>query len=75
MADLKCRRCGSRDVQVQAVHETRSKSGCMGCLIRTIFFFTSFVLWLLSLLFRTRKTTTRTVTYAVCQHCGHRWRV
>lgn len=60
---MKCPKCGSENVNVQAITETKSKTrwGC-GCLVS----------WLAFLF---PKTVSKTHTEAICQNCGNRWKV
>lgn len=69
---MKCRKCGSENVSVQTISESR-KSGC-GTILLYIILAVSVLGWfiLIPLLLR-RKTDTN--TYAVCQNCGHKWKV
>ena len=80
---MTCRHCGSNNIIVSAVSEVREKRkrGLLyWCLIG---FWLEPLLWLCfgiwKLLFEIfRKKTvikSQTVTYAICQDCGHRWKV
>ena len=68
---IKCPRCGQVNVSVQAVAET-DKRGCLSTLIWIVLAMFTFGLALIPLL-RGRKSNTR--SYAICQTCGHRWRI
>lgn len=76
-----CKRCKNNNVIVQAVTETRTKGKGIfywlffGWLIDLLLwmFFTAFRL--IVALFRSRKIVSKTTTQAVCQNCGHRWKV
>lgn len=77
---MTCPKCGSEHVTVQAITETKTKTKYRGCL--------SWAMWILLAVLtcgliliipavtnsRT-KTKNKTHTEAVCQCCGHRWRV
>ncbi len=65
-----CPRCGSNNVNVQAVAEM-NKRGCFKVLLYIILICIPIVGWIaLAFLLRGRKT--KTVTYAVCQNCGYK---
>lgn len=66
-----CPKCGSDNVQIQL--QTRRKGSIFSFLIRLILFLYLFILWLVSLLIPGHKTKTNKL--AVCQNCGHSWRV
>ena len=67
-----CKKCHSQNIYYQTVSEGKS-SGCLTILLY-IFLAVSVIGWLvlIPLLLRNKS---QTVTYAVCQNCGHRWRV
>lgn len=67
-----CPKCKSENVQIQTVSEYR-KTGCLTILLYIILACTILGLLILIPLLLRRKT--ETVTYAVCQNCGHRWRI
>lgn len=67
-----CPRCNGRNVRFQTVTEAK-KTGCMKVLLY-IFLAVTILGWLILIPILLSKKT-RTVTYAVCQSCGHRWRV
>lgn len=65
-------KCKGNNITYQTVTESR-KTGCLTVLIYLILAFSLLGLFILIPLLLHRKT--QTVTYAVCQDCGHRWRV
>lgn len=67
-----CPKCGSQNVQVQALEE-RKKTGCLTVLLYIILACT--VLGLLIVIPLVLRKKTKTTTYAVCQNCGHRWEI
>lgn len=71
-SSLSCPRCHSQNVTVQAVAETK-KRGCLSILLYILLAITIIGLIILIPLLRGNKS--KTVSYAVCQNCGHRWRV
>lgn len=68
-----CPKCGSQNVQVQAVAEMKSR-GCLIVLLYLVLLCIPVIGWIaLILLIRGRKSKTK--SYAVCQNCGHRWEI
>lgn len=67
----RCPRCGSTNIQYQAVAEQK-KRGCLSSLIWVILAICTIGIILLIPLLTKKGSKTR--TYAVCQTCGHRWR-
>jgi len=73
---LTCPRCGSNNVTVQAITETKTKSrGCFGWFLWILLAICTFGLILLIPLLTNYKTKSKTYTAAICQNCGNRWRV
>jgi hypothetical protein len=80
---MKCPRCGSVNVNVQAVTEVKSKAkhGCIWWLF--IGWWLEPILWIFLTLPRlivalfggSKKVVSKTHSEAVCQNCGNRWRV
>lgn len=68
---IKCPRCGQVNVSVQAVAEM-DKRGCISTLMWIVLSMFTLGLALIPLL-RGKKSHTR--SYAICQTCGHRWRI
>lgn len=66
-----CPKCKSLNVQYQTVTESR-KTGCFKVFLYIILAI-SVLGWLVLIPLLLRKKT-KTVTYGVCQNCGHRWR-
>lgn len=68
-----CPKCKSENVILQPVAETK-KRGCLAVLLYIILLFIPVIGWIaLFMLLRGRKSST--ITYAVCQQCGNRWKV
>lgn len=69
---MTCPKCKGSNISYQTVSEPRN-AGCL-----TVFLYILLALTILGLLIviplMLRKKT-ETVTYAVCQDCGHRWKV
>ena len=67
-----CKKCGGSDIQYQTVSESRGT----GCLIICLYILLACtVLGLLIVIPLMLRKKTNTVTYTVCQNCGHRWKV
>lgn len=69
---MSCKKCGSSDIQYQTVSEPRG-AGCLTICLYILLACTILGLLIVIPLMLRKKTTT--VTYAVCQNCGHRWKV
>ena len=67
-----CPKCKSENVQIQTVTESR-KAGCLTIILYILLACTILGLLIVIPLLLRRKT--ETVTYAVCQNCGHRWKI
>lgn len=71
-----CKKCGSSNVTVQAITETKTKyRGCLGWLFWIILAVCTFGLILIIPLLTNSKTKSKTKIMAICQSCGHRWKV
>lgn len=69
---MKCPKCGSENVIVQAVAEHKKR----GCLMAVLWIFLAIctlgaIIWIPLLM----RKGSKTVTYAICQTCGNRWMV
>lgn len=69
---MTCPKCNSSNISFQTVTEQK-KTGCLTILLYILLACTLFGLLIVIPLMLRKKT--ETVTYAVCQNCGHRWRV
>lgn len=69
---LVCPRCGSEDISVQVTQEAR-KMKLSTIILYVILALTIFGLLIVIPLLLRRKS--ETVTYVVCQSCGHSWKV
>lgn len=69
---MQCPKCGSINVNVQAVAEQK-KRGCFMSLLWILLAICTLglIIWIPLL----TKKGSKTKTYAVCQQCGHRWKV
>lgn len=73
---LHCPKCGSDELTIQAVTDVKTKHrGCFGWAMWILLAICTFGLILIIPLLTNSKTKTKTTTQAVCQNCGHRWKV
>lgn len=73
---MKCPKCKSTDVTVQVVTDSARtrKRGCLWGLGRMFMIICTLGLW--AVIGRTKaKTNMQNHKEAICQHCGHSWRV
>ena len=72
-----CPKCGSSDVSTQVVVEnTEKKRGCLGWVVWILIACTIIgLIFLLIPMFTNSKKKSKTYTVAVCQHCGHTWKI
>lgn len=70
---MKCPKCGSESVNVQAVNEVKHR-GCLMSLVHILLIICTAGLWWIIPILR-GGTRSKTKTYAVCQSCGNRWKV
>lgn len=72
---MKCKKCNSENVKVAAVSNVKSKGGATP-LWYWFGFVCLFDIFLLGAIHRSFKhTKTKVKTIAVCQDCGHSWKV
>lgn len=78
---MKCPKCGSEDVNVQAISIVQNKKhGCLywlliGWWLEAIMWLFLTLPWLIIKIFKPNKINTKVKSYAVCQNCGHKWKV
>lgn len=77
---MRCPKCGSEYVTVQAITETETKTKHRGCLGWAMWILLAIctcglILIIPAVTNSKIKTKTRTHTEAICQSCGNRWRV
>jgi hypothetical protein len=71
-----CPKCGSEHIAFEVVTETRTKHrGCIGWTIWILLAICTLGLILIIPLLTNSKTKSKTHTEAICQSCGHRWKV
>ena len=78
---MKCKKCGSENVSVQVVSTVKTKKhGCMywlliGWWLELSLFFCFTLIYLVVKIFKPNNVVTRHKKEAICQSCGHSWRV
>ena len=71
-----CNKCGSNNINVQAVTNVKTKSrGCLGWFFWILIIICTFGLVIIIPLLTNSKTKSKTHSEAVCQNCGNRWKV
>jgi DNA-directed RNA polymerase subunit RPC12/RpoP len=71
-----CPKCKSENVNVQAVTDVKTKHrGCLGWMIWILISICTLGLAIIIPLLTNSKTKSKTHSEAVCQNCGHRWKV
>lgn len=73
---MKCPKCGCENVVV--TNETNIKTkhrGCLGWMMWILLAMCTCGLTLIIPLITNSKTKSKNVTVAICQGCGHKWRV
>ncbi|CAM2828169.1 hypothetical protein HAHI6034_04980 [Hathewaya histolytica] len=78
---MKCSKCGSNNVNIQAVtHIKNKKHGLIywlliGWWLELLMWIFLTIPWLIIKIFKPNKVTSKTHSQAVCQNCGKTWRV
>lgn len=73
---MKCPKCGSENVTVQAVTETNTKHrGCLAWSMWILLAICTLGLILIIPLITNSKTKSKTKKQAICQDCGKSWTV
>jgi len=78
---MKCRKCGSENVNVQAVTQVKNKRHgilywiFIGWWLEPIMWFFLTLPWLIIKIFKPNKVTSKTTKMAICQNCGNSWKV
>lgn len=73
---MTCPKCGSENVTIQAVTETKTKHrGCLGWILWISLACLTLGLILIIPLLTNSKSKSKTHSEAVCQNCGNRWKV
>ena len=73
---MTCPKCGSNNVTIQAITDTKTKHrGCFGWLLWILLAICTIGLILIIPLITNTKVKSKTHTEAICQNCGRRWRI
>ena len=78
---MQCRKCKSENVSVQAVTTTKNKNHgftywlFIGWWLEPLMWIFLTIPWLIIKIFKPRKMSSKTHSEAVCQSCGHRWKI
>ena len=78
---MKCKKCGSENVNVQVVGVVKRKHHglsywlCFGWFIDLMLWIFLTIPRLIAAIFRPKKVKTKIERYAVCQECGHKWKI
>lgn len=76
-----CSKCGSNNVNVQAVTRVKSKKHgllywmLVGWWLEPIMWLIFTLPWLIIKIFKPKKVTSKVQKMAICQECGHSWKV
>jgi predicted nucleic-acid-binding Zn-ribbon protein len=75
-ARIKCPKCGSENVKIQIVTETKTKRrGCIGWFFWILLVLCTFGLLIIIPLLTNSKVQSDTHKVAICQNCGRSWRI
>jgi predicted Zn-ribbon and HTH transcriptional regulator len=73
---MTCPKCKSENVNAQIAEKVKTKHrGCLGWCLWLLLAFCTCGLILIIPLITNSKVKSKTQTWAVCQDCGHRWKV
>lgn len=78
---MQCPKCGSNNVNVQAVSIVKNKHHgviywlCFGWFIDLMLWIFLTIPRLIVAIFKPNKVKTKVKNFAVCQNCGHKWKV
>ncbi|MBU5487037.1 hypothetical protein KQI77_02525 [Clostridium sp. MSJ-8] len=78
---MQCPKCGSNNVNVQAVSIVKNKHHgviywlCFGWFIDLMLWVFLTIPKLIVAIFKPKKVKTKVKSFAVCQNCGHKWKV
>lgn len=77
---MQCSKCGSTNVNVQMVSKIKKKHSwvywlLIGWWLEPILFLFLTLPYLLVKIFKPNKYKTKTIKTAVCQNCGHSWKI
>lgn len=78
---MKCVKCGSENIKVQAVSIVKNKHHgiwywlFIGWWFETIMWVFLTLPWFFIKIFKPKKIKTKVKSYATCQECGHTWTI
>lgn len=78
---MKCSKCGSENVNVQLVTKVKNKKHgiiywlFIGWWLEPVMWIFLTLPWLIIKIFKPKQVTSKTQSKAVCQNCGHTWKV
>jgi len=78
---MKCKKCGSENISVQAVSEIKNKHKgiiywvFIGWWLEIIMWVFLTLPWLIVKIFSPKKYKSKIINQAVCQSCGYSWKV
>jgi len=78
---LKCKRCGSENVNIQVASEIKRKRKgiiywfIIGWWLEIIMWLLFTLPWLIIKIFKPKKYKSKMIKYAICQNCGYSWKV
>ncbi len=78
---MQCSKCGSNNVNVQAVSVVKNKHHSIwywliiGWWFEPMMWLCFTLPWLIIKIFKPNKVKTKVKGYAVCQNCGYKWKV
>lgn len=80
---MKCLKCGSENVNVQAISNVKSHGGtipwwywlCFVWVVDVMLYCCLIGFFGINIHHIFKKTKTKIESYAVCQECGHKWRM
>lgn len=77
---MKCPKCGSENVNIQAVTQIKNKHHgifywiLVGWWLEPLMWLFLTLPWLIIKIFKPKRVKTKTISQAVCQNCGKRWK-
>ena len=73
---MTCKKCGGNHVEVQLTEKVKTKHrGCLGWCLWLLLAVCTCGLILIIPAMTNKKIKSKTLSWAVCQDCGHRWKV
>ena len=78
---MKCKKCGSENVSIQMVEETKKKRKgiiywiFIGWWLEAIMWIFLTLPWLIIKIFKPKRNKTKATKQAICQSCGYNWKL